>query len=123
MPLVNENALILGNVCVGPRLHVMTLESPEIAASIEPGQFVHMKVPRMEDHILRRPFSVFSRDVDNGTVEILYQVVGFGTDHMTTLEPGLSVEMIGPVGHGWSMQARGSRALLVGGGVGAAPLS
>lgn len=122
MPLVNENALILGNVCVGPRLHVMTLESPEIAASIEPGQFVHMKVPRMEDHILRRPFSVFSRDVDNGTVEILYQVVGFGTDHMTTLEPGLSVEMIGPVGHGWSMQARGSRALLVGGGVGAAPL-
>lgn len=122
MPLVNENARILGNVCVGPRLHVVTLESPEIASSIEPGQFVHMKIPQMEDHILRRPFSVFARDVEAGTVEILYQVVGYGTDHLTKLEPGLGVEMIGPVGHGWTMQDEGSRALLVGGGVGAAPL-
>ena len=122
MPLVNECARILGNACVGPRLHVVTLESPEIAARIEPGQFVHMKIPNMEDHILRRPFSVFARDAKAGTLDILYQVVGFGTDHMTTLEPGVCVEMIGPVGHGWSMQKAGSRALLVGGGVGAAPL-
>ncbi len=57
-----------------------TLAAPHIAASIEPGQFVHMKVPSMEAHILRRPFSVYARDAAAGTLEILYQAVGFGTD-------------------------------------------
>ena len=115
MALINETARILSNVYAGPRLHLMTLEAPQIAASIEPGQFVHMKVPRMEAHILRRPFSVYARDVDAGTI------VGFGTDHMTGLAAGEECELIGPVGATWNPPAEG-RCLLVGGGVGAAPL-
>ena len=121
MALVNETARILSNEFAGPRLYLMTLEAPQIAASIEPGQFVHMKVPRMEAHILRRPFSVYARDVDAGTIDVLYQVVGFGTDHMTGLAPGEECELIGPVGATWNPPAEG-RCLLVGGGVGAAPL-
>lgn len=121
MALINETARILSNVYAGPRLHLMTLEAPQIAASIEPGQFVHMKVPRMEAHILRRPFSVYARDVDAGTIDVLYQVVGFGTDHMTGLAAGEECELIGPVGATWNPPAEG-RCLLVGGGVGAAPL-
>ena len=121
MALVNETARILSNEFAGPRLHLMTLEAPQIAASIEPGQFVHMKVPRMEAHILRRPFSVYARDVDAGTIDVLYQVVGFGTDHMTGLAAGEECELIGPVGATWNPPVEG-RCLLVGGGVGAAPL-
>ena len=121
MALFNETARILENVQVGPRLHLMVLKSPEIACSIEPGQFVHMKVPRMEAHILRRPFSVYARDAEEGTLDVLYQVVGFGTDHMTSLAPGEECELIGPVGATWNPPATG-RCLLVGGGVGAAPL-
>lgn len=121
MALINETARILSNEYAGPRLHLMTLEAPQIAASIEPGQFVHMKVPRMEAHILRRPFSVYARDVDAGTIDVLYQVVGFGTDHMTGLAAGEECELIGPVGATWNPPVEG-RCLLVGGGVGAAPL-
>lgn len=121
MALVNEKARIVSNQQVGPRLHLMVVDSPDIAETIEPGQFVHMKVPRMEAHILRRPFSVYARDAQAGTIDILYQVVGFGTDHMTTLEAGEECELIGPVGKVWNPPARG-RCLLVGGGVGAAPL-
>lgn len=121
MPLVNEKARIIANDYVGPRLYLMTLSSPEISRSIEPGQFVHMKVPRMETHILRRPFSVYSCDAEAGTIDVLYQVVGFGTDHMTGLEPGEECELIGPVGATWNPPEQG-RCLLVGGGVGAAPL-
>ena len=121
MALVNETARILSNEFAGPRLYLMTLEAPQIAASIEPGQFVHMKVPRMEAHILRRPFSVYARDVDAGTIDVLYQVVGFGTDRMTRLAAGEECELIGPVGATWNPPAEG-RCLLVGGGVGAAPL-
>ncbi len=65
----------------------MKLSAPEIAASSEPGQFVHMKVPGKEAHILRRPFRLYARDVAAGTLEILYQAVGFGSEHMSGLEP------------------------------------
>ncbi|MEG2932671.1 MAG: dihydroorotate dehydrogenase electron transfer subunit [Gordonibacter sp.] len=127
MALVNERARIVENECVGPNLYVMTLVSPDIAARIEPGQFVHMKVPGMDAHILRRPFSVYARDADAGTLEVLYQAVGFGSAHMVGLEPDTvgaeaSVELIGPIGRTWQPPAGTRRALLVGGGVGAAPL-
>lgn len=125
--LVNERARIVENECVGPNLYLMTLASPDIAARIEPGQFVHMKVPGMETHLLRRPFSVYARDAAGATLEILYQAVGFGSAHMAGLRPDAGgpqacVELIGPVGRTWRPPTDARRALLVGGGVGAAPL-
>ncbi|MFR5091829.1 MAG: hypothetical protein ACLTDR_07280 [Adlercreutzia equolifaciens] len=41
--------------------------------------FVHVKVPGMEAHILRRPFGVYAADAEAGTVDMMYQVLGFGT--------------------------------------------
>ena len=75
MALVNERVRILENECVGPNLYLMTLSSPAIAAAIEPGQFVHMKIPGMEGHVLRRPFSVYAADAAGGTLDVLYQTV------------------------------------------------
>lgn len=117
--LVNETARIVGNEHVGPRLHLMKLVSPAIAKTIAPGQFIHMKVPGAEAHILRRPFSVYARDADAGTLDVLYQEVGSMTEYMPTIEGG-TAELIGPVGNTWSPS--GEHALIVGGGVGAAPL-
>ena len=119
MALVNERVRILENECVGPNLYLMTLSSPAIAAAIEPGQFVHMKIPGMEGHVLRRPFSVYAADAAGGTLDVLYQTVGFGTNHLAALAPDVaneieSAELIGPVGRRWQAP--------VGGGVGAAPL-
>ena len=124
--LVNECARIVSNEPVGPRLHLLVLESPQIAESIKPGQFVHMKVPGAESHVLRRPFSIYARSVESGLVEILYQEVGSLTRYMPCLKSG-TAEMIGPIGNSWSAPARFetgtcTHALLVGGGVGAAPL-
>ena len=124
--LVNEVARIISNEQVGPRLHLMVLESPTIAAKVAPGQFIHMRVPGAPDHILRRPFSIYSRNVKEGAVEVLYQEVGTLTRYMPSLEGG-DAELIGPVGNTWTGAERfkdGSctHALLVGGGVGAAPL-
>ena len=126
MALVNERARIASNEEVGPRLHVMTLESPQIAKSIRCGQFIHMKVPDRNENILRRPFSVYARDAQAGTVDLLYQEVGELTSYMAKLKAG-TVEMIGPIGNTWSGPERFERgdcsnALLVGGGVGSAPL-
>ncbi len=117
--LVDEQASILSNEQVGPRLHLMVLEAPTIAKTILPGQFVHMKFPNLEAHVLRRPFSVYARDVQKQTIEILYQEVGSVTKQMPHIQSGM-VETIGPVGNMWNTNC--THALLVGGGVGAAPL-
>ena len=124
--LVNESARIVSNENVGPRLFFMVLESPYIARNVKPGQFVHMKVPGAESHVLRRPFSVYASDPDAGTIDVLYQEVGTLTRFMPTLG-NETVEMIGPIGNTWTAPERFdngicSHALLVGGGVGAAPL-
>lgn len=139
MALLDERACVVSNDCVGPNLYLMTLSAPGIANAVQPGQFVHMKVPGMEAHVLRRPFSVYARDAKAGTIDVLYQTVGFGTELMTQLVShgkdgcegaglarregdGCDVSLIGPVGHGWQAPQGATRALLVGGGVGAAPL-
>ena len=124
--LVNETARIVSNSPVGPKLHIMVLESPEICKLVQPGQFVHMKIPGYEGHVLRRPFSVYAQNVENATIDILYQEVGSLTTVMPTLGQG-TAELIGPVGKSWSgpnrfEQGSCTHALLVGGGVGAAPL-
>lgn len=122
MKLVDETVKIVSNNNVGPRLWVMTLEAPQIAEGVMPGQFVHMQIPGMADHMLRRPFSIYAADVEAGTVDILYQVVGYGSDHLTTLPVGTECKMIGAVGTPWCIPAEAQRALIVGGGVGAAPV-
>jgi dihydroorotate dehydrogenase electron transfer subunit len=92
----------------------------EVAAGLQalPGQFLHVAVgPGM----LRRPFSVY-RAAD-GIVEILYRVKGAGTRIMAKWAPGVPVDMLGPLGRPFRAPWPGERVLLVGGGIGVAPLA
>lgn len=129
---VNERARLLANDPVGPRLYLMRLAAPTIARTARPGQFVHMQIPAAAEHILRRPFCVYARDEQAGTIDVLYQVVGAGTrllakatSQMVDAQGGMSV--LGPLGNSWEAANKARRGeslhvLLVGGGVGAAPL-
>lgn len=116
-----ERAVVRVNSQVGPRLFSIELESPSIASALLPGQFVHMQVPGMPDKILRRPFSVYKTNAQAGSITILYQVVGAGTEVLSQVAPGAVSSIIGPIGNTWS-PPESAHALLVGGGVGAAPL-
>ncbi|MGI6045432.1 MAG: dihydroorotate dehydrogenase electron transfer subunit [Eggerthellaceae bacterium] len=116
----NENAQIVSHEKRGPRLYLLKLSAPQVARTLKPGQFIHMTVPHMPDHILRRPFSVYDLDLEEGTIDILYQVVGYGTDKMTNLQVGETVNLLGPIGNPWTIPHGAQRALVVGGGVGAA---
>ena len=126
--LVNEKVKLISNVNVGPKLYLMRVEAPVIASKLLPGQFVHMRIPGMPDHILRRPFSVYAWDAESGIIDILYQTVGFGTDHLTTISPdgpySGDIELIGPIGNVWGpanaeLDINPHAALIVGGGAGA----
>ena len=122
---VDESCELIANERFTDSLWDMTLRAPQIAREILPGQFVHMKIPGMDGRILRRPFSVYFADPDKGILKILYQVVGKGSAHMTTLEPGKAgpISVMGPMGNPWWLPADARRVLFVLGGVGAAPLA
>lgn len=120
--VLNEKGVVKANRCLSGRLWLLDVAVPHIGAILQPGQFVHVQIPRFENHILRRPFSIFYTSPDKEVLTILYQVVGQGSAHMTTLQPGEELDLIGPVGHGWSAPDSIDRALFVAGGVGGAPL-
>ena len=120
--VLERKGVICSNTSLTETLWLMEIEVADIASKLLPGQFVHVLIPGMEGHLLRRPFSVYYTTADQSRIVILYQVVGFGSAHMTTLAPGFSVSVMGPIGHGWETPQACQRALLVAGGVGGAPL-
>ena len=122
MSIIEETAQIVSNEQVDSKLFILGLKAPLIAQTALPGQFVHLGIPGIEAHILRRPFSLYSAAPKTGIVEILYQTVGFGTARMGKLASHDTVSLLGPVGNPWSPPLEAKSVLLVGGGVGAAPL-
>ncbi|MGI6216085.1 MAG: dihydroorotate dehydrogenase electron transfer subunit [Coriobacteriales bacterium] len=122
VPLVDEEVTIVSNDKIAPSIYLMVLEAPQIAAGLLPGQFVHLRVPDFCGHVLRRPFSVCSWNTGTGEIQIMYQVVGSGTEALSTVKPGTPTRAIGPVGRGWEVPDGTGRALLVCGGIGVAPL-
>lgn len=101
----------------------LTLHHPDRLPEIEAGQFVEVEVPGNKQVMLRRPISIHDVDYDNNTLTLLVQIVGKGTRTLSTLAVGDTLNLVYPLGHGFTTEmAKGSKALLVGGGAGIAPL-
>ena len=108
---VNANCVLL----------VMCSETP-LPATL-PGQFAELRVDNTPSVVLRRPISVHSFDAAKNEIGFLVQVVGDGTRWLASLKVGDKVNTLMPLGNGFTMPAEsGGRYLLVGGGVGSAPL-
>lgn len=107
---------------LAPGMQRIRLHCPELAASIEPGQFFNLYVPGDPSQILRLPFSWSVKDEETGDVEFGVLVVGDGTRRLAQLPVGTACDLLGPAGHGWSVPEGAKRALLVGGGSGVVPL-
>lgn len=97
---------------------VMTLRG-DTSALTAPGQFVNVAVPGL---YLRRPISVCDYSHEQGTVTLLYDTVGDGTRAMSRMAPGTRVELLNGLGNGFSTDTGAKRPLLLGGGIGCAPL-
>lgn len=90
---------------------------------IQPGQFVEVKIDDAPAAMLRRPISV-CQVIDNRTLVLLVKPVGQGTRHLTDYAVGRKVNILLPLGHGFTVEGcADKKCLLVGGGVGAAPLA
>ncbi len=116
-----EKVVVLSNEQIAAGVGRIVLEAPTCARSVRPGQFVHLRISAGSDAILRRPFSIH-RAYGNA-VEILYQILGTGTLQLSGKSTGdTTMDIVGPLGHGWQIPENTSHALLVAGGLGAAPL-
>jgi dihydroorotate dehydrogenase electron transfer subunit len=118
---VEQARVVSHEALESPGYRVIRLAAPEMAAAAEPGQFIHVQVPRLENAVLRRPFSIYgARD---GVLSILYKQIGKGTRALTDVRVGEDVSVIGPLGRGFPSPQAETTAVLVAGGYGVAPLS
>lgn len=103
-------------------IYLMRFSCPEIAHIVEPGQFVNIKVNSEYTPFLRKPFSICRRNKEQGWLEIVWKIVGKGTQILAEFKPGRMLNVIGPLGKGFSLPPKTEVAFLVGGGLGVAPL-
>lgn len=96
------------------------LETPLIAKQASPGQFVQIRLGDIRGPLLRRPFSIHK--VHGPTFEILYQVLGQGTEVFSSKKAGEYLDIIGPLGNGFELFSSRPNILIVAGGIGVAPL-
>ncbi len=107
---------ILSNDAVAANIFRLILDAPELAAQAKAGQFVQVKIS--DEFTLRRPFGIAS--TAGGKVKIFYRQVGRGTEFLSRQRSGERLNILGALGNGYT--ARGGKVLLVGGGMGLAPL-
>lgn len=105
---------------VAPGLYDLTLAAPAIASRALPGQFVMLRTASGTDPLLRRPFSICR--VDGDLIGVLYRVCGDGTALMSAWNSGSAVSVLGPLGRPFEIPRDVRHAVLIGGGVGVAPL-
>ena len=107
---------ILSNVKIAKDVYEMKLEgdTSSIKAS---GQFINIKIDGL---FLRRPISIC--DYDNSTITIIYKVVGEGTEIMSKMLSGESLDVLCGLGNGYDLSKSGNSPVLIGGGVGVPPM-
>lgn len=115
-----EKATVLEHHNFQGDYQLLRLSAPAVGPLVKPGQFLHLLIPHYDRSVLRRPFSIYQ--ADEAGVAILYKPVGRGTDTMRILQPGDSVDIIGPLGNGYPALGEESIPVLVAGGYGNAAL-
>ena len=101
---------------------LLRLRAEQPLPEIVPGQFVQVRIDGSPSTYLRRPISIHDVDFMRNEITLLVQQVGEGTRHLASAKMGDIINMILPLGNGFSFPERGEKCLLVGGGIGIAPL-
>lgn len=101
----------------------MWLLAPEIVSQAVPGQFISLYC-KNRDTLLPRPISLCELNREEGTLRIVFRIVGTGTKEFSEMNPGDALRVLGPLGNGFPVSEcpTGTSAILIGGGIGIPPL-
>lgn len=118
MKKINGDYKILSNECLAEDVYKLVVEKPK-TIQIKPGQFFMIKSLNTYP-LLNRPISVSG--FTDETVEFGIKKVGIETNHMSELQAGEKLYLLGPLGNGFEIKENYKKVLLIGGGIGIEPL-
>lgn len=116
-----ERVVITKAACIGTGIYEMRFKSENMAKAAKPGQFVSV-YSNDGSRLLPRPISICS--IENDELRIVYRVVGKGTDEFSGMSAGEELDVQGPLGNGYDVNApyASKKAILFGGGIGIPPM-
>ncbi len=94
----------------------------DLACNSQPGQFINIKVSKNFVPLLRRPFSIHRVNRKEQWFEILFQIIGSGTELLANFKVGEELNILGPLGNSFVIPEGCKQAILIAGGLGIAPL-
>ncbi|AQQ53780.1 dihydroorotate dehydrogenase electron transfer subunit [Planococcus lenghuensis] len=106
---------------IANRIYELTVRGGMVA-SMEPGQFVHIRTGDSFEPLLRRPISIAAINPEKSEFTMLYRVEGRGTEVLAAKRAGDKIDVLGPLGNGFPIGEAKQKAVLIGGGIGVPPL-
>jgi len=113
-------ASLISNVEAMLGVYLIWLDSPQIASEAKPGQFAMVRCGEGSEYPLRRPLSI--HQLSNNKLAFLFTVSGKGTYWLSQRQAGDNIDLLGPLGNGYTIYPASHNLLLVAGGIGIAPL-
>jgi dihydroorotate dehydrogenase electron transfer subunit len=123
--VIAEPAKVLSNDSVNAEYRHLVVSCGSVSAKAVPGQFFQLLCPQAEGDqpFLRRPMSLYGVDPHRKRVEFLYKVTGAGTRGLATLQVGDTLDIMGPLGVGFTLDPTVRHIVAVGRGAGLATLA
>jgi len=119
--MVKEDCIIVENRQLADTIWTMTMKAPLITQNyIGAGQFILLLIDRLSEHPLRRPMSI--ANVEGDHLSIIYKTIGSVTNEMIHLKPDDTIDVLGPLGNIFTGFENNMNPILIGGGVGLAPI-
>lgn len=117
-----ENVRVLSCNRIGTDIFSLRLQTEHIAAAAKPGQFVSVYA-NDSARLLPRPISVCEADGESGVLRLVFRIAGEGTREFSKFQEGDRVDITGPLGNGFPLEAaKGKKVFLIGGGIGIPPM-
>lgn len=117
-----EDFKVVENKRLTTDCYILEIEGSSELPHVGPGQFVQVRVDGSPETFLRRPISVYDVNYDKSRIKLLIQIVGKGTEKLSELKSGDNLNIIYPLGNSFGEPSVNDQMLLIGGGVGIAPL-
>lgn len=108
--------VLSANTEILPDGHLLEVQAPQLARSVQPGQYCMLRccASGASDPFLRRPFFVADTDPEQGMCSFLVYERGRASSWLTHLQAGMELDILGPLGHGWTIRPQVRNLLLIG---------
>jgi dihydroorotate dehydrogenase electron transfer subunit len=117
-----KNLVVTENISLNTTNFLIRLQSTEPLPQIVPGQFVNIEIKNTSEIFLRRPFSIFEVDYSQNLISIIVKILGRGSKKLTEISVAEQLNLIFPLGKGFTIPNKNDHILLIGGGSGVAPM-